>query len=163
MACLGGNTLLLITCNYPEPTTGRFHLRKVQPRKNESKFNFEKFFLSLVTLSLHISGAIYLRDYYNLRSRKWNENDTRGGCRMMDGGWFGPGQYYDILLTMSYDNSWNDEHKNCRQWRPNVPSSCILGLCGQTFFFVAKATQVFTAICNSVCEWVTHFVSHGWI
>ena len=27
-------------------------------------------------------------------------------------------------------------------------------------FFLVKATQVFTAICNSVSEWVTHFVSH---
>ena len=30
-------------------------------------------------------------------------------------------------------------------------------------FFVAKATQVFTAICNSVSLSVTHFVSHGWL
>ena len=30
-------------------------------------------------------------------------------------------------------------------------------------FFVAKATQVFTAISNSVSELVTHFVSHGWL
>ena len=30
-------------------------------------------------------------------------------------------------------------------------------------FFVAKSTQVFTAISNSVSKLVTHFVSHDWL
>ena len=60
---------------------------------------------------------------------KWHER------QLYDDGWrvVGPGQYCDISLTMSYDNSWNDEHKNCWPEKPNVPSRFSLGLFGQGF------------------------------